>query len=178
MSFVALSLYQMSSLFQVLSCCLFCEATINRILWGSPMRFLQWVSEFLSPLSFCPRQFNPHHFLLVPSVPPSSSFLDNDYCYLSYLSLVSLVLVWKKRLVYLQLGKTWNHLPVGSLGPSFSYKAWWRGDITEDSLPKIVFRETALMLSSHLVYIHWLTLVFFDSCGDDESFYWLFLEYL
>lgn len=110
MSFVALSLYQMSSLFQVLSCCLFCEATINRILWGSPMRFLQWVSEFLSPLSFCPRQFNPHHFPLGPSVPPSSSFLDDDYCYLSFFSLLSLVLVWKERLVYLQLGKTISQL--------------------------------------------------------------------
>lgn len=178
MSFVALSLYQMSSLFQVLSCCLFCEATIHRTLWESPVRFLQWVSELPSHLSFCPRQFSPHRFLVGPSVPPSSSFLDNDCCYLSSLSLVSLVLVWKKRLVHLPLGEAWNHLPVGSLGPSFSYKAWWRGDITEHSLPKIVFRETALMLSSHLVYIHWLTLVFFDSCGDDESFYWLFLEYL
>lgn len=67
-------LYQASSLFQVLSCCLFCEATVNRILWGS--------FHEISPVSF--RVSHPQllsqtiqlltRFLLGPSVPPGSSF--------------------------------------------------------------------------------------------------------
>lgn len=143
-----------------------------------PWDFSSEFPSFSHPSAFVPDNSTPTISCWVLLSHQVAAFLTMTINYLSYLSLVSLVLVWNKRLVYLQLGKTWNHLPVGSLGPSFSYKAWWRGDITEDSLAKIVFRETALMLSSHLVYIHWLTLVFVDSCGDDESFYWLFLEYL
>ena len=142
-----------------------------------PWDFSSEFPSFSHPSAFVPGNSTPTMSRWVPPSHQVAAFLTTPISDLSFLSLVSLVLVWKKRLVYLQLGRTWNHLPGGSLGPSFSYKAWWRGDIEEDSLPKIVFRETALMCLA-MLYIFTGWLVYFLILEEMMNLYWLFLEYL